>query len=353
MAKKPDMELVRYLFEANPLLLNMHDEHENLPIHYAACYSQSFEFIQYIFQSFSTLTKAHGFEGELPLHFACARNNVDICRHILDADSSVLFLYDYKGMTPFHVACDRGDFEIVELLLRHSPEIVSARHDESSCLPLHHCASNGNIEIFMQVYNMYPAAISIVAGTAGTPLKCAIMYGHEEIVRIICTHHANCVSTPDSENELPLSEAISWYDASMAIVELVYDVYPQAMSICDTYGYLPIHKLFYLNSFKSENDLAANKLRFILDKYPECVNIPNSPQNPYDLSLTKPDFVQRLMLRAQPDIDLQRYHDLNYNARRMGIFLGFTAITKDGTQSLFHKLQVKNYDSFRVMISFL
>jgi hypothetical protein len=182
--------------------------------------------------------------------------------------------------------------------------------------------------------------------------------GHEAIVQYICTHHANCASIPDTYNIFLFHYAM-WKKANVSIVKLVYEAYPQAISTCNIEGRLPIHYLLSCGNFNTENDLVTNKLRFILSKCPDCVNIPDSPlifQTPrtaYELSLSQPTFVQRLMLLAKPEMNLQLYRELNYNARRMGMFLGFTANTADGSQCFYHRMQIKNFDCFRVIISYL
>jgi hypothetical protein len=55
------------------------------------------------------------------------------------------------------------------------------------------------------------------------------------------------------------------------------------------------------------------------------------------------------VLRARSDMNLQLYRELNYNARRMAVFLGFTAKTEDDSQCLFNRLQIRNFDVLRVI----
>ena len=166
----------------------------------------------------------------------------------------------------------------------------------------------------------------------------AVYCGHEEIVRYICTHRASVASISNNDNRLPLHLAMFNDGASMSMVQLVYKAYPQAISVGDVKGRLPIHYLFdqgpilyrfNRSAFHVETDLNTAKLRFILSKCPDCVSIPDSPtwqahQTAYDFSLDHPTFVQRLMLNAKPDMNIQRYRELNYTARRMGMFLGFS-----------------------------
>ena len=98
-----------------------------------------------------------------------------------------------------------------------------------------------------------------------------------------------------------------------------------------------------------ENDLVIDKLRFLLCKC-RCVT---TLKLAYDLSLSKPTFIQRLVLGANPDINVQLYRELNYTARRMGMFLGFAATTADGSKCFMHRMQIKNFDMFRVIISYM
>ena len=175
----------------------------------------------------------------------------------------------------------------------------------------------------------------------------------------ICTQNASCASIPDSGKSFLLHCIMCDDKVNMSTVQLVYEAYPQAISTCDIYGELPIHYLLRDGNFNNENYLATNKLRFILSKCRDCVNIPDSPgqgrtpQTAYDLSLSGPAFVQRLLLLAKPEMNLQLYRELNYNVRRMGMFLGFAAITADESQCFMHNMRIKNFDCFRMITSYL
>ncbi len=142
--------------------------------------------------------------------------------------------------------------------------------------------------------------------------------------------------------------------ANNAIMKLVYKAYRQVISTPSCEGRLPIHCLLIHGTFINQTDLATDKLRFILSKCPDCVDIPDyKTTNAYGYSLSKPSFVQRLILNAKPDMDRQLYRELNFSARRMGMFLGFKAKTADNKPCFFEKMQGKNFDTFRVIISFL
>ena len=359
MVQNPNMKLAKHIFEKNPDWLYMRDERGYLPIHYAARFSNSVELIQCMLKIYpANITKVLEGEGMPLLYLSCRYNTLVICEILLKADPSMLLVYDVHGRSPFHGACIRGDLDVVELLMSHAPDIIKARLNVSSLLPLHCCMGSKNcFELFMRVLEAYPVAISTVAGAYGTPLHTAVGYGRDEIVRYICTRHAKCASIPSSDKRLPLHDAMFSEEASMSVAKLVYEAYPQAISIGGVDRELPIHVLFTSeHTFKNETDLATDKLRFILSKCPDCVSISRCPpffnQPAYQLSLSKTTFVQRLVLRAKPDMNLQLYHKLNYTARRMGMFLGFAAKTADGSQCFMHRMQIKNFDVFRLIISY-
>jgi 26S proteasome non-ATPase regulatory subunit 10 len=363
MNKNPDMVAVEALYEANPRLAYIKDERDCLPLHYAARYSNTVQLIQFIMQRNPDAIKMKDFKGMTPLALACQFNQcIDVCEMLLNADMSMLYTPDNDGFMPFHSACYSGNKAMVSFLLSNAHEVVRATRSSNVIgnkfvLPLHDCARNGNLELFKEVMEAHPAALSHVSGFDGTPLHQATRYGHEAIVRYICAHQINTLSIPNSSNCLPFHCAMMSNGATMSIVKLVYEAYPQAINISTINGCLPIHHLFQQATFRNENDLATNKLRFLLSKCPGCVNLYCLSifgyETAYSICLTKPIFIQRVVLRARPDMNLQLYRELNYNARRMAVFLGFTAKTEDDSQCLFNRLQIRNFDVFRVIISFL
>jgi hypothetical protein len=94
-------------------------------------------------------------------------------------------------------------------------------------------------------------------------------------------------------------------------------------------------------------------LRFLIDKYPESVGILNAAgETAYSLSEHMPAFVKRLILRAKPDLNPQEHADLNYEARRMALFLGFVAMSA-GKPSIWIKLQMCDMNLFKRVVSYL
>jgi hypothetical protein len=61
----------------------------------------------------------------------------------------------------------------------------------------------------------------------------------------------------------------------------------------------------------------------------------------------------RLLLAADPTIDPVRRHDLNFEARRQGIFLAYRALSSDTEPIIWTKLRLKGRDLLQQVISYL
>ena len=143
-------------------------------------------------------------------------------------------------------------------------------------------------------------------------------------------------------------------------MKLVYAAYPEAVRAADVDGWLPVHVLLSKATFESESDEATDKLRFLLKEYPESVaklttprSNRNRPTSPYLLSRDKNEVVRRLVLRAMPSLNPQEHAELNYAARRMGLFLGTAAAVVEGEQSIFNRLRENDESLFKRVVIFL
>jgi hypothetical protein len=91
--------------------------------------------------------------------------------------------------------------------------------------------------------------------------------------------------------------------------------------------------------FESPLSVEADMLRYLLRHYPAAVTIPAGPDdgdmNVYQLAVKHkhPDFVRRLLLRAAPELDPDELHRLNYEERRIALFLAHCAISNGDKSS--------------------
>jgi hypothetical protein len=61
----------------------------------------------------------------------------------------------------------------------------------------------------------------------------------------------------------------------------------------------------------------------------------------------------RLLLSADPAIDPIRRHNLNFAARRQGMFLAFRALSSDVEPTIWTKMRLKGRDLVEHVISYL
>ena len=127
-------------------------------------------------------------------------------------------------------------------------------------------------------------------------------------------------------------------------------------------GYLPLHFFIFIQSRFLDADLqgkseAADMFRWLLRLYPEAAGIKGGPskKTPYRTAVLRklPDYYRRLLLRAAPTLDPAELHRLNYEPRRMAMFLSFRAVTATVEAPLLVRLRGESMDLVQRVVSFL
>ncbi|TVY84381.1 Ankyrin repeat-containing protein [Lachnellula suecica] len=161
---------------ANPKLVDLKDDDERLPIHWATSYGhldiaillssgKNFEpdvqdgsgwtplmiavslkegdELVDLFLRKGADVNAKNFNGQTALHFTASKNNLDIGRKLLDAKPPASTrVKDKRGQYPIHRAAAVGSVPMVELFVKNrSP--VSASDNEGQT-PLHHAVAEGH-----------------------------------------------------------------------------------------------------------------------------------------------------------------------------------------------------------------
>jgi hypothetical protein len=121
-------------------------------------------------------------------------------------------------------------------------------------------------------------------------------------------------------------------------------------------GMLPLHYLLYDQSSISEVSDKGDCFRLLLRLYPAAASIKDCHSiRPYDIALSNglSAYFLRLLLSADPTIDPVRRHDLNFAARRQGMFLAFRALSSNVEPSIWSKIRLKGRDLIQPVISYL
>jgi ankyrin repeat protein len=153
---------------------------------------------------------------------------------------------------------------------------------------------------------------------------------------------------------LPLHFAAQY--GSLEILQFLICKYPEAAaaSAPEDSG-LPLH--CFLRG--EDPSWCIEMLRELLRCYPMAAGKENSKGiTPYQIAVKEgmSTLIRRLLLRADPTIDPAELRRLNYEERRMAMFLVFSAIPKDITDSFVVRLRrLKNKDQslLRLIVAFL
>ena len=196
--------------------------------------------IQCLLEYFPAAANYPDDDSRLPLHYACGNNNVSlrIIRLLIDAAPDSVRREDNKGYLPLHYLCpnpSQGEttlIAILRLLLEKYPD--SVRHEcNRGHLPIHTAATASKSPEFCRVLiDAYPGSERIPAISTG----------------LLPFHHA-C-----SNN-------------SVAIVEYLYNRYPDAIDHASPGGIYPIHAaISRAISFERHDDKneALNIVKFLL-----------------------------------------------------------------------------------------
>jgi hypothetical protein len=126
-------------------------------------------------------------------------------------------------------------------------------------------------------------------------------------------------------------------------------------------GWLPLHSFVSLCSRAAKEDSLlspwADAFRLLLRLYPEAAGIEGGRDyrftTPYGLAVEcdLPAYYRRLLLRAAPHLDPAELRRLNWEERRLAMFLAFTAF--GGKPPLLARLRYENVDLVKQVVSFL
>ena len=122
---------------------------------------------------------------------------------------------------------------------------------------------------------------------------------------------------------------------------------------------LPLHfvipfSLVYSKPVSDEADI----FRLFLCLYPAAANIKDSEgRTPYDIAVNRSldAYFLRLLLRADMTIDPQELFRLNYEQRRMALFIssGIAVCTSTNKNYIWRKLWIKYKDVLKIVVSYL
>ena len=218
-------------------------------------------------------------------------------------------------------------------------------------LPIHSAASNKSVEVMDFLLSLYPESSSMVATESSSNLlhlsvtnKNNTISVIEAKVRFLCTRYPALIVQREDDGFTPFHMAIWCKNISVAQIlcevggqeQVKLPVVDPTNEDYEFNGWLPLHHIIKWNSKSLCDSLLlkeADFFRMLLRLYPEAAGISAgvgaSKKTPYQLAVRKalPPYYHRLLLRAAPNLNPAELHRLNYEERRMGMFLAFKAVT--------------------------
>jgi hypothetical protein len=185
-------------------------------------------------------------------------------------------------------------------------------------------------------------------------------------VQYVCDQCPALIHQKDSSGYTPLHDIISIdgrfnFESVEILCSLDATVVREKFTPSDVNdinsGQLPLSILIYFNSLKMlEVSDEGDCFRLLLRLYPAAAGIKDDHSiRPYDLAVANnlSTYFIRMLLSADTTIDPVRRHELNFEARRQGMFLAFGALSGNVEPTIWAKMRLKGRDLLEHVISYL
>ena len=246
----------------------------SLPLYVACREGMSFEVIKCIGDAFpQAYTSLNGF-GNSCLHGYCLSGSMDkrVIRHLLSKNHRAIQMENHIGILPLAYAMQKENFDtdIIKYMVQQNPESAQ----DTSCF--HAAAATGSKELFDFFFERFPQGVySRCTGTERTILhkvaKSEIGVTSEEWLRFIYELYPEAIKETDAEGNLPLHVLCERYYESKSrngSVQLLLSKFRGGAKHRNRDGCLPLHMMF-----RDHKDRHADDIRLLLRSYPEAVSV--------------------------------------------------------------------------------
>jgi hypothetical protein len=249
--------------------------------------------------------------------------------------------YVNNGFLPVHYAAVYSSLDVLKFLIKAYPEslsmvIVGEGFKEAGYNLLHLAQISvpyaADVKAIMEyLCNLCPALIHMKCNQGLTPLHQALTFGTDlnmEAIKVLCDIDESVVR--DTCTPIDITSANSLQ--------------------------LPLHLLIDRDSPLLEVSKEGDCFRLFLRMYPASAGIRDSHlMRPYDLAISGNLSVYfiRALLNADPTIDPVERCNLNYAARREGMFLAFMALSSNRYPIIWAKIRHEDRNLLTRVISYL
>ena len=276
------MKILKLFIEKYPEAAQHADNKGRLPIHLASV-GRSPEFCQVLIEAAPDSVRMTDAEDVLPLHVACYYNSLASVEYLYGLNPTAINRIGKQGHHPIHAAISgmkkreipATAVEIVQFLLNCDPNQKLVQYQGNSLLQ---CACGMEykdsdieavIEMIKVIYDAHPASVHNVSSDGRMPLHvlCKNSKMGEalamQILKFLLEKHPEGVRHANTDNMLPLHCAS--LKGSLATVEYLHGIYPEAIDHTTTHGHYPIHKAISGTKRKRNPAAAIEIVKFLLD----------------------------------------------------------------------------------------
>lgn len=259
---------------------------------------------------------------------------------------------------------------LLHLRSRYSVKVLAGLKicDDEGKLPIHLAAEWSTPDVLKFLLEAYPESLPEVTGDDENLLHLALSNIKEDKVRANAKVRYLCERCPvllhmrNSKNLTPIEYVVCYGPLDLDCIKIMCEADETIVSErckSDNVGdneSLLLYLLWNYNDFESDVSVETSCFRFLLRLYPAAVKDQSDDnENLYEKMLEgeDSDFLIRSILDADRTIDPERRGDLNYVARKEGMFLAFGALTNDLNPTIWVKLRHESRDLLMHTLSFL
>lgn len=149
------------------------------PVHLLAKYGQV-NLLKYVLELEPDLINAQDTNGHTNLNYALSTNQVSVIQYLLSKKIDLNVTSLLTGNTVLHCAAELANVDIVKMLVKSGADTSLVNHNQN--LALHIAAQNGQLEIVQILLEAQPTLINEVDGYGQTALLWAASRGHLSVV---------------------------------------------------------------------------------------------------------------------------------------------------------------------------
>jgi ankyrin repeat protein len=298
-------------------------------------------------------------------------NSLFLLENLLKANPAVT---NYNNSDILHEACWnlRGELGVSVLTLLLAKDSAAVKTVRNGCLPVHQAANHSGLDVLKYLIKAYPESISMLKGDGENLLHAVVNDRFSDVpdvkakIQYLCEQCPALMHMKDNNGRTPLHDLLADerynYECAKILCDIDETVVKEKCTPSDTTldysGQLPLQS--FLSCFDPQiSDVSddAECVRLLLRLYLEGAGIKDDHSvSAYDMAVSNDVCsiqLQRWMLSADPTIDPVRRRNLNFEARRDGMFLAFRALSSHVEPTIWAKIRFRDKDLLKRVITYL